>query len=142
MSEEKPRPPEELVAAMQSALENNPSPTAIEVLEAAEHLLDQVLRTDCFRGRSALPQRALRADAVFPRSCCRGEMLPDHLGCLGYHGCHALRVGDSCLRHVRLAAAFTPGGRGELAQNRVGSHATVAQIVTHHCEHCVLAVIK
>ncbi len=54
MSEDKLRPPEELAAAMRSALENNPSPTAVEVLEAAEHLLDQVLRTDCETRASAL----------------------------------------------------------------------------------------
>jgi len=54
MSEEKPRPPEQLVTAMKGALNNNPSPTAIEVLEAAEHLLDQVLRTDCETRASAL----------------------------------------------------------------------------------------
>ena len=54
MSEEKPRPPEQLVTAMKGALNNNPSPTAIEALEAAEHLLDQVLRTDCETRASAL----------------------------------------------------------------------------------------
>ncbi len=54
MSEEKLRPPEQLIAAMKGALNNNPSPTAIEVLEAAEHLLDQVLRTDCETRASAL----------------------------------------------------------------------------------------
>ena len=54
MSEEKLRSPEQLVAAMKGALNNNPSPTAIEVLEAAEHLLDQVLRTDCETRASAL----------------------------------------------------------------------------------------
>ena len=54
MSEEKLPPPEQLVAAMKGALNNNPSPTAIEVLEAAEHLLDQVLRTDCETRASAL----------------------------------------------------------------------------------------
>jgi len=50
----RPPPPEELVAAMRSALEDNPSPTAVEVLEAAEHLLDRVLRTDCETRASAL----------------------------------------------------------------------------------------
>lgn len=54
MSEKRPPPPEELAAAMRSALGANPSPTAIEVLEAAEHLLDQVLRTDCETRASAL----------------------------------------------------------------------------------------
>ena len=54
MRDEKLQPPEELAAAMRSALENNPSPTATEVLDAAEHLLDQVLRTDCETRASAL----------------------------------------------------------------------------------------
>jgi hypothetical protein len=54
MSDEKLRPPEELAAAMRSALGDNPSPTAVEVLDAAEHLLDQVLRTDCETRASAL----------------------------------------------------------------------------------------
>ena len=54
MSEEKLRPPEQLITAMKGALNNNPSPTAIEVLDAAEHLLDQVLRTDCETRASAL----------------------------------------------------------------------------------------
>ena len=51
---ERLRPPEELAAAMRTALQNNPSPSAVEVLDAAEHLLDQVLRTDCETRASAL----------------------------------------------------------------------------------------
>ena len=47
MSERKPPPPEELESAMASALMHNRSPTAPEVLEAAERLLNRVLRTDC-----------------------------------------------------------------------------------------------
>ena len=54
MSERNPPPPEELESAMASALNNNPSPTAPEVLEAAERLLDRVLRTDCESRASAL----------------------------------------------------------------------------------------
>ncbi len=54
MSERKPPPPEELESAMASALNNNPSPIAPEVLEAAERLLDRVLRTDCESRTSAL----------------------------------------------------------------------------------------
>jgi hypothetical protein len=48
------RVPEELDAAMRRALGDNPSPTATEVLEAAERLLDQVLRTECESRSSAL----------------------------------------------------------------------------------------
>jgi hypothetical protein len=39
---------------MRSALNGNPAPTAIQVLEAAERLLDSVLRTDCETRSSAL----------------------------------------------------------------------------------------
>jgi hypothetical protein len=54
MSERKTLPPTELASAMASALNDNPSPTAAEVLEAAEHLLDRVLRTGCESRASAL----------------------------------------------------------------------------------------
>ena len=53
MSESR-RVPEELDAAMRRALGDNVSPTATEVLEAAERLLDQVLRTECESRSSAL----------------------------------------------------------------------------------------
>jgi hypothetical protein len=45
---------EELDAAMRRALAGKSSPTATEVLEAAERLLDQVLRTECENRSSAL----------------------------------------------------------------------------------------
>ena len=48
------RVPEELDASMRRALGDNPAPTAIDVLEAAERLLDQVLRTECETRSSAL----------------------------------------------------------------------------------------
>jgi hypothetical protein len=54
MSERNPRPPEELESAMQSALDNNAAATAPELLDAAERLLDRVLRTDCESRESAL----------------------------------------------------------------------------------------
>ena len=60
------RVPEELDAAMGRALNDNPSPTAVEVLEAAERLLDQVLRTDCENRSSALD--LLTVDALMTRS--------------------------------------------------------------------------
>ncbi len=59
-------PPEDLTAAMQSALDNNPTPTAPEVLEAAERLLDRVLRTDCESRESALD--LLTVDALMTRA--------------------------------------------------------------------------
>jgi len=39
---------------MRQALNDNPSPTATEVLDAAERLLDNVLRSDCETRASAL----------------------------------------------------------------------------------------
>jgi hypothetical protein len=49
-----PPPPRELEAAMRSALNDNQSPTPTEVLDAAERMLDNVLRTDCETRSSAL----------------------------------------------------------------------------------------
>ena len=66
MSERTPSPPEELASAMRSALDNNPAPTAPEVLEAAERLLDRVLRTDCETRESAL--ELLTVDALMTRA--------------------------------------------------------------------------
>src|SRR2546423_1450078 len=48
------RVPKDLEMAMRRALNDNPSPTAIEALEAAERLLEQVLRTECDDRSSAL----------------------------------------------------------------------------------------
>ena len=48
------RVPEELDAAMRRALDDNPSPTATEVLAAAERLLDRVLSGECQDRSSAL----------------------------------------------------------------------------------------
>ena len=46
--------PAELEASMLTALEGNPSPTASELLTAAERLLDRVLQSDCESRSSAL----------------------------------------------------------------------------------------
>ena len=54
MSEQSRRVSEELEASMRRALGDNPRQTATEVLEAAERLLDQVLRTECENRSSAL----------------------------------------------------------------------------------------
>lgn len=54
--------PEQLAAGMRRALGDKTSPTAIEVLEAAEHLLEQVLRSDCETRGSAL--NLLTVDAL------------------------------------------------------------------------------
>jgi hypothetical protein len=54
VSPKNPLPPKELEAAMRSALNDNPSPTATEILDAAERLLDNVLRSDCETRATAL----------------------------------------------------------------------------------------
>jgi hypothetical protein len=67
VSERNPPPPEELAAAMRRALDDNPSAAAADFLEAAERLLDRVLRTDCESRAAALdllPVDALRTQAV------------------------------------------------------------------------------
>ena len=66
MSERNASPPEELESAMRYALDNNPTPTAPEVLAAAERLLDRVLRTDCESRESALD--LLTVDALMTRA--------------------------------------------------------------------------
>ena len=54
MTRGNPPAPKELEGAMRKALGDNPSPTATEVLDAAERLLDNVLRSDCETRASAL----------------------------------------------------------------------------------------
>jgi hypothetical protein len=60
------RIPEELQAAMSRALGGEESPTALEVLDAAERLLDEVLRGDCEHRSSALD--LLTVDALMTRA--------------------------------------------------------------------------
>ena len=82
MTERPPAPPAELAAAMRSALNDNPSPTASDLLEAAEHLLEKVLRTDCESRASALD--LLTVDALMTQSLQEaakdpeGEHFPEH----------------------------------------------------------------
>jgi hypothetical protein len=55
ISELEPAPPDDLAAAMRRALRDSTNdPSAEELLEAAEQLLDKVLRTDCEARASAL----------------------------------------------------------------------------------------
>ena len=58
--------PEELDAAMRRALNDNPSPTPIEVLEAAERLLEKVLSSECENRSSALD--LLTVDALMTQA--------------------------------------------------------------------------
>ena len=66
MSERTPQPPEELESAMREAVDNKTTPSAAELLEAAERLLDRVLRTDCESRESALD--LLTVDALMTRA--------------------------------------------------------------------------
>lgn len=54
LSRHDPAPPTELANAMHNVLGEKSEPTANDLLEAAEHLLDKVLRTDCETRASAL----------------------------------------------------------------------------------------
>jgi hypothetical protein len=65
MSDRNPQPPEELDSAMRRALDNK-SGTSAELLDAAERLLDRVLRTDCEARESALD--LLTVDALMTRA--------------------------------------------------------------------------
>lgn len=66
MTERDSRAPDELESAMRTAIDDNPAPTATELLEAAERLLDKVLRTDCEARESALD--LLTVDALMTRA--------------------------------------------------------------------------
>ena len=55
ISELDPAPPDDLATAMRNSLKDAASnPSAEELLEAAEHLLDRVVRTDCETRASAI----------------------------------------------------------------------------------------
>jgi len=58
--------PEELDAAMRRALNDNPSPTPNEALEAAERLLEKVLSSECENRSSALD--LLTVDALMTQA--------------------------------------------------------------------------
>jgi hypothetical protein len=76
VSQSNPPPPKELEAAMRGALDDKQSPTASEVLDAVERLLDNVLRTDCETRASALD--LLTVDALMTRAmeiACRDPKL-------------------------------------------------------------------
>ncbi|MDQ6770000.1 MAG: hypothetical protein M3Z54_08435 [Gemmatimonadota bacterium] len=55
LSQLDPTPPEQLATAMRNAVsDTTQTPTADDLLAAAEHLLDKVLRTDCETRASAI----------------------------------------------------------------------------------------
>jgi hypothetical protein len=66
VSETDPHPPKELEASMRSALNDNPAPTANDLLDASERMLEKVLRTDCEARSSALD--LLTVDALMTRA--------------------------------------------------------------------------
>jgi hypothetical protein len=66
VSEIDPQTPKELEASMRSALNDNPTPTANDLLDAAERMLERVLRTDCEARSSALD--LLTVDALMTRA--------------------------------------------------------------------------
>ena len=57
-----PAPPPELASAMRAAVDGKADPAAGDLLDAAERLLDKVLRSDCETRASALD--LLTADAL------------------------------------------------------------------------------
>jgi hypothetical protein len=59
-------PPPELASAMRAAVDGKPVPAAGDLLEAAERLLDKVLRSDCETRASALD--LLTVDALMTHS--------------------------------------------------------------------------
>jgi hypothetical protein len=66
VSQDNPRPPNELEASMRAALNDSASSTPNELLDAAERMLDNVLRTDCEARASALD--LLTVDALMTRA--------------------------------------------------------------------------
>ena len=72
LSQLDPAPPEELATAMRNALKDaTENPTAEDLLEAAERMLDKVLRTDCETRASALD--LLTVDALMTHALAGGE---------------------------------------------------------------------
>ena len=66
LSRHNPAPPPELANAMRAAVDGKPDPAAGDLLEAAERLLDKVLRSDCETRASALD--LLTVDALMTHS--------------------------------------------------------------------------
>jgi hypothetical protein len=66
LSRQNPAPPPELANTMRAAVDENPDPAAGDLLEAAERLLDKVLRSDCETRASALD--LLTVDALMTHS--------------------------------------------------------------------------
>ena len=98
-------------------------------------------RRRCARAAlAAAPGDARRATA---REVMRSRAAPRRaLGASLERRVHARRVGNSRLRHVRLAAAAATGDRGDVADDRVGAKPARAQVVGHDGEQRALAVLS
>ena len=66
VSRHNPAPPPDLATAMRTAVDGKADPAANDLLEAAERLLDKVLRSDCETRASALD--LLTVDALMTHS--------------------------------------------------------------------------
>lgn len=66
LSSHNPAPPPELARSMRAAVDGKTDPAAGDLLEAAERLLDKVLRSDCETRASALD--LLTVDALMTHS--------------------------------------------------------------------------
>jgi hypothetical protein len=77
LSRHNPAPPPELANAMRNAIEGEakPEPTPNDLLEAAERLLDKVLRTDCETRAAALD--LLTVDALMTHSLLLANKDPE-----------------------------------------------------------------
>jgi hypothetical protein len=79
ISELDPAPPPDLATAMRNSLKDSTSnPTPEELLQAAEHLLDRVLRTDCETRASAID--LLTVDALMTHAllvASKDRLTPD-----------------------------------------------------------------
>src|SRR5258705_11823085 len=98
------------------------------------------LDLDCCRERSALQSLAPPAEMRPSRSCCKREVLPNSLRSFSDYGCHAGGVGNSRLRHVRLAASLPARDFRQLAKNRGGAYTAVAPTATHNRTHRIRPV--
>lgn len=86
-----PAPPAELATAIRNSLtEGTQNPSANDLLEAAEILLDRVLRSDCEARASALD--LLTADALITHSLQLANGDPGEL----------IRFADRALRRIAL----------------------------------------
>ena len=80
--------PPELEAAMRAALDAKPSPTAPDLLDAAERLLDKVLSSDCESRSSALD--LLTVDALITRALSEAANDPATLDTFASEAMHRL----------------------------------------------------